>query len=150
MAYHGPGQLVLYPILDLQSYGLDLHRYSRNLEEVMICTAKAFGVRAQRRTGFPGAWAKGRKLGAVGIHVNGWVTLHRLAPNVGLHPNGFDLIVLCGLARVRTVSMPSSPGAPSPWGEAGSGPRACCGHAEPLARTSFRAAEAYQAAQSGP
>lgn len=118
VTYHGPGQLVLYPILDLRGYRLDLHRYVRNLEEVMIRTAQAFGVRAQRRTGFPGAWAERGKLGAVGIHVNGWVTLHGLALNVDLHPNGFDLIVPCGLAGVRTVSIAELAGRPIPLGEA--------------------------------
>ncbi len=112
VTYHGPGQLVMYPILDLKALGLDVHGYVENLEEVMIRTARAFGVPAYRKPGFPGAWTSQGKIGAVGIHVKGWVTLHGLAFNVDLTLNGFALIVPCGLQGVEAVALADLAGRP--------------------------------------
>lgn len=103
--YHGPGQLVMYPIVHLRDRGLPLRRYVQLLEEVMIRTAWEFGVEAGRRPGFPGVWVGPNKLGFLGVHVQGWVTIHGLALNVDLNPNGFAWIVPCGLPQVTTVSL---------------------------------------------
>lgn len=105
VTYHGPGQLVLYPILDLRERGKDLHRYVWETEEVMIRTARVFGVEAVRRAGLPGVWHDRGKLGSVGIHVRDWVTMHGLALNVDLNPDGFGWIVPCGIAGAKTVSI---------------------------------------------
>lgn len=105
VTYHGPGQLVLYPILDLRERGKDLHRYVWEIEEVMVLTARAFGVEAVRRAGFPGVWHDRGKLGSVGIHVRDWITMHGLALNVDLRPDLFHLIVPCGIAGAKAVSI---------------------------------------------
>ncbi len=105
VTYHGPGQMVFYPILDLRGWGRDLHRYIANLEEVMLRTAAAFGVEAHRRPGLPGVWIGLQKLGSVGVHVRRWVTMHGLALNVNLSPNLFSLIVPCGLHGVEALSL---------------------------------------------
>lgn len=105
VTYHGPGQLVLYPILDLRRREKDLHRYVWEIEEVMIRTARRFGAEAARRNGFPGVWHDRGKLGAVGVHVRDWVTMHGLALNVDLRPNLFHLIVPCGVAGATAVSI---------------------------------------------
>lgn len=112
VTYHGPGQLVLYPILDLRRRGKDLHRYVADLEEVMIRIASSFGVTAVRRPGLPGIWHKAGKLGAVGVHVRDWVTMHGLALNVGLDPDGFQWIVPCGIAGAKAVSIADIVGRP--------------------------------------
>ena len=118
VTYHGPGQLVLYPILDLRQHGRDLRRYVACLEEVMIRTAGRFGVEAHRRPGFPGVWQGVRKLGSVGVHVRGWITMHGLALNVDLKPNLFSLIVPCGLHGVEVASLAELAGRPIPVEEA--------------------------------
>jgi len=105
VTYHGPGQLVLYPVLDLRGHGRDLHRYVANLEEVMLRTAIRLGVEAHRRPGFPGIWVGLRKLGSVGVHVRSWVTTHGLALNIDLKPDLFSLIVPCGIHGVEAVSL---------------------------------------------
>jgi lipoate-protein ligase B len=112
VTYHGPGQLVLYPILDLRERGKDLHRYVGELEEVMLRTARELGVEASRRAGRPGVWHGQGKLGSVGIHVRDWVTLHGLALNVDLRPNGFRWIVPCGIAGATDVSISDLVGRP--------------------------------------
>lgn len=105
VTYHGPGQLVMYPVLDLREWGRDLHRYVANLEEVMLRTAGRFGVEAHRRPEFPGVWIGLQKLGFVGVHVQRWITMHGLALNVDLSPNLFSVIVPCGLHGVEAVSL---------------------------------------------
>ncbi|HAZ30895.1 TPA: hypothetical protein DCY65_04930 [Candidatus Acetothermia bacterium] len=105
VTYHGPGQLVLYPILDLRERGKDLHRYVGEIEETMVVTARTFGVEAVRREGFPGVWHARGKLGSVGIHVRDWVTMHGLALNVDLDPDGFRWIVPCGIVGANAVSI---------------------------------------------
>lgn len=103
--YHGPGQLVLYPIVNLKELGVGLREYVGKLEEVMIRAAAAFGVRLFRRPGYPGAWHERGKVGFIGICVQGWVAFHGLALNVNLQPNGFQWIVPCGLPGLSVVSL---------------------------------------------
>lgn len=110
--YHGPGQLVLYPILNLRELGIGLREYVGKLEEVMIRTAAAFGVPLFRRPGYPGAWHARGKVGFVGVCVRGWVTFHGLALNVDLKPNGFQWIVPCGLPGLSVVSLSQLLGRP--------------------------------------
>ena len=107
--YHGPGQLVCYPILDLNRHGRDVKRYCRDLEEAIIRTLAAFGVRAQRIEGLTGVWLSPppRKIASIGIHISRWVTTHGYALNVDLDPAPFtDWITACGLddAAFTTVA----------------------------------------------
>ncbi len=103
--YHGPGQLVLYPIVNLKELGIGLREYVERLEEVMIRTAAAFGVRLSRRPGYPGVWHERGKAGFIGVCVRGWVSFHGLALNVDVNPNGFQWIVPCGLPGLSVVSL---------------------------------------------
>jgi lipoyl(octanoyl) transferase len=106
VTYHGPGQLVGYPVLDLRRHGQDLHRYLRALEEVLIRAAAGFGVEAVRAPGKTGVWVGDRKLASIGIHVSRWVSWHGFALNVTEESlPGFDLIVPCGLAGVRMTAL---------------------------------------------
>ncbi len=98
--YHGPGQLVCYPILDLQRHGRDVKRYCRDLEEALIRTLAPLGVEATRIDGLTGIWVDGppRKIASIGIHVAKWVTTHGYALNVDLDPAPFtDWITACGI-----------------------------------------------------
>ena len=104
MTYHGPGQLVVYPILDLQGHGKDVKGYVRRLEQTAIETLASFGIDASRRPGYPGVWVGERKIASIGVYVKGWVTLHGLALNVDVNPEHFAMINPCGLG-VETVSM---------------------------------------------
>ena len=104
VTYHGPGQLVGYPILDLKPDRCDLHRYVRDLEEVLIRTAADFDITAGRVSGLTGVWVDGRKLAAIGVRVSsGWITSHGFALNVSTDLAFFDAIVPCGI-RDRTVT----------------------------------------------
>jgi len=105
VTYHGPGQLVLYPILDLRRYRKDIRWYVRSLEEVMLRTAWDYGVSAIRIPGRPGVWVEGRKLGAVGVYVRSWVTLHGMSFNVDPMPDGFSYIVPCGIYGAGSTSL---------------------------------------------
>src|SRR3954463_466499 len=107
--FHGPGQLVCYPILDLNRHGRDVKRYCRDLEEAVIRTAAAFDVEATRIEGLTGVWLERppRKLCSIGIHISRWVTTHGYALNVDLDPAPFtDWITACGLedAAFTTIS----------------------------------------------
>ena len=98
--YHGPGQLVCYPILDLTRHGQDVKRYCRDLEEGLILTLRALGVEAQRIDGLTGVWLTRppRKIASIGIHISKWVTTHGYALNVDLDPAPFtEWITACGL-----------------------------------------------------
>ncbi len=97
ITYHGPGQLVVYPIIDLRAHGRDLHRYIRNLEQVVINLLVDFGVDAVRRPGFPGVWVGARKIASIGVYVKHWVTRHGLALNVAVNKEHFGMINPCGL-----------------------------------------------------
>ena len=105
VTYHGPGQLVGYPILDLREHRQDLHWYLRTLEDVLIMAMDRMGIEASRNPGLTGVWTAGRKLASIGIHVKQWVTLHGFALNVSTDLAGFDLIVPCGIDRVVMTSV---------------------------------------------
>jgi len=98
VTYHGPGQIVVYPILDLRQYGQDLHAYVRSLEEAIIRTVGAFGVPARREAGLTGVWTDKGKIAAIGIGVKGWVSMHGIALNVRPNMNHFRMIVPCGIS----------------------------------------------------
>lgn len=103
VTYHGPGQVVGYPILDLAPDRRDVHRYVRDLEEVMIRAAGDYGVKAGRIAGLTGCWVGDTKLGAIGVRLSRWVTSHGFAFNVDLDLAPFGLIVPCGI-RTRGVT----------------------------------------------
>ncbi|MBC7880221.1 MAG: lipoyl(octanoyl) transferase LipB [Anaerolineae bacterium] len=97
VTFHGPGQLVGYPILDLQNHRKDLHWYLRQLEEVLLLTLEQLDIPAERISGLTGVWSGGRKLGAIGIKVSRWVTMHGFSLNVNPNLNAFSQIIPCGL-----------------------------------------------------
>jgi lipoyl(octanoyl) transferase len=105
VTYHGPGQLVGYPILDLRRHREDLHWYLRQLEAVLIHGLGRLGVEADRRPGLTGVWTRGRKIASIGIHVKQWVTFHGFALNVNTNLSAFDLIVPCGIPDVVMTSV---------------------------------------------
>lgn len=105
ITFHGPGQLVAWPILRLRERNLSVARYVRLLEQAMIETAAAFGVAAERRRGFPGCWAGERKLGSVGVRVSRGVSTHGLALNVCTELGWFDPITPCGIAGAEMTSL---------------------------------------------
>jgi len=105
VTYHGPGQLVGYPILDLNAYGRDVHRLVANLEEVLIRTLAAFGIVAQRKDGYPGVWVGKRKIASLGLGVKSWVSSHGFALNVNTDLQHFQTITPCGLVGVSMTSM---------------------------------------------
>jgi lipoyl(octanoyl) transferase len=109
--YHGPGQLVGYPILDLTPRGRDLHAHLRNLEEALIRACAAFGVTAGRREGLTGVWVENRKLASIGVGVRKWISMHGFAINITnqcLPP--FFAITPCGLDGVSMTSLESEAG----------------------------------------
>lgn len=106
VTYHGPGQLVGYPILDLKPDRTDLHRYLRDLEEVLILAAGSLGVPARRVEGLTGVWTDRGKLGAIGVRVSsGWITSHGFALNVHTDLSYFETIVPCGIAEGDVTSL---------------------------------------------
>lgn len=109
--YHGPGQLVGYPILDLKSYGQDLHRYLRSLEEALINYSHSLGIPATRRDGLTGVWVQDRKLASIGVGVRHWITLHGFALNIHGPLTGFHSITPCGLPNVPITTLQAE-GAP--------------------------------------
>lgn len=102
---HAPGQLVGYPIFNLNHHRADLHWYLRQLEEVLIQALAAFGIPSQRDPGRTGVWTNDRKIASIGIHVKQWVTFHGFALNVTTALDLFDLIVPCGLHGVAMTSI---------------------------------------------
>ncbi|MBD2447984.1 lipoyl(octanoyl) transferase LipB [Nostoc sp. FACHB-152] len=105
VTYHCPGQLVGYPILNLQRYCKDLHWYLRQLEEVIIQVLAVYGLTGDRLTGFTGVWLEGRKVAAIGIKVSRWITMHGFALNVCPDMTGFQHIVPCGIADKPVASL---------------------------------------------
>ena len=102
VTYHGPGQVVAYPILDLREWRRDVGAYLRALEEVMMASLLDFGIRSRRVEGFTGVWVGDAKIGALGVHLSRWVTSHGLALNVTTDLGHFGLIVPCGLTKPVT------------------------------------------------
>lgn len=117
ITYHGPGQLVAYPILDLENFFTDIHLYMRSMEEAVILTLKDFGLEAGRLTGLTGVWldpenpVKARKICAMGVKTSRWVTMHGLALNVSTDLNYFNYIVPCGITDKAVTSMEKELGA---------------------------------------
>ena len=105
VTYHGPGQLVGYPILDLNPDRRDVHHYVRDLEEVMIRVCAGYGLAAGRIKGFSGAWIGDEKIGAIGVRISRWVTSHGFAFNVATDVEFFNLIVPCGIADRGVTSL---------------------------------------------
>lgn len=105
VTYHGPGQLVGYPILRLDLHGRDLHRYLRDLEEVLIRTLRQMSIDAGRKKGYTGVWIGNEKVAAIGVAVSRWVTYHGFALNVSPDMEHFDLILPCGLGSASVTSL---------------------------------------------
>ena len=113
--FHGPGQLVCYPILDLRQHGKDVKRYVRDLEEALIRTLASFGLEGARIEGLTGVWLTGppRKIASIGVHVSRWITTHGYALNVDLDPAPFtDWITACGLEDAQFTTMARELGRP--------------------------------------
>jgi len=105
ITYHGPGQVVGYPIVDLNELKKDVKWYLERLEDVMIRACARHGVRAAREPGMTGAWVGGRKIGAIGVRVEKWVASHGFALNANTDLSGFDLIIPCGLEGKGVTSL---------------------------------------------
>lgn len=112
VTFHGPGQIVGYPIVDLSRRGRDLHRYMRDVEETLIRALDRFGIDGDRIEGLTGVWVDGAKVAAIGIRVSRWITHHGFALNVDTDLSYFDLIVPCGIADRRVTSMEELLGRP--------------------------------------
>jgi lipoyl(octanoyl) transferase len=105
VTWHGPGQLVGYPILDLTGHREDLHWYLRQLEAALVEALGQLGITAGTMSGLTGVWTAGRKIASIGIHVRRWVTFHGFALNVMTDPRAFEPIVPCGIAGVEMTSV---------------------------------------------
>jgi lipoyl(octanoyl) transferase len=105
VTFHGPGQLVGYPIVDLKRHKQDLHWYLRQVEEALIRAVAGLGIAGERNAGFTGVWTGGRKLASIGVHARDWVTWHGFALNVTTDLDYFDLIVPCGISAVEMTSV---------------------------------------------
>ena len=105
VTYHGPGQLVGYPIIRLDLHGRDVHRYLRDLEEVLIRVLARFGIEGTRAEGMTGVWVGAEKVAAIGVAISRWVTWHGVAINVDTNLDRFDLIVPCGIRGRRVTSL---------------------------------------------
>jgi lipoyl(octanoyl) transferase len=105
ITYHGPGQVVGYPIMDLRPDRCDVHRYVRDLEDVMIRTCADFGVQAGRVAGLTGTWVGEDKIGAIGVRISRWITSHGFAFNVATNLDHFRLIVPCGIRGRGVTSL---------------------------------------------
>ncbi|MBA3578526.1 MAG: lipoyl(octanoyl) transferase LipB [Gemmatimonadaceae bacterium] len=105
VTFHGPGQLVGYPIIDLKRHKEDLHWYLRTVEQALIDTLEALGIAAGRNTGYTGVWTGGKKIASIGVHARDWVTWHGFALNVTTDLSYFDLMVPCGIPDVTMTSV---------------------------------------------
>jgi lipoyl(octanoyl) transferase len=105
VTFHGPGQLVGYPIIDLKRHKRDLHWYLRQVEEALIRILDEYDVPGERSTGYTGVWTRGRKIASIGVHARDWVTWHGFALNVTTDLSYFDLIVPCGIQDVVMTSI---------------------------------------------
>ena len=109
--YHGPGQLMGYPIIDLRGCGQDLHKYLRWLEQLLIDLVAEYGIAASRRESLTGVWAGDRKIASIGVGVRNWITMHGFALNVSGDLSPFNHIVPCGINNVAMTSMEKEMGA---------------------------------------
>jgi lipoate-protein ligase B len=114
VTWHGPGQLVGYPILDLTRHRPDLHWYLRTVESALVNALGQLGIRADTSAGRTGVWTQDRKIASIGIHVKQWVTLHGFALNVHPDLSWFDAIVPCGLSGVTMTSVAKELGGADP------------------------------------
>ncbi|HJX61552.1 MAG TPA: lipoyl(octanoyl) transferase LipB [Dehalococcoidia bacterium] len=114
VTFHGPGQLVGYPIIDLSEWRQDVHAYLRALEEVLIATLAGFGLIAGRKPGYTGVWVGDEKIGAIGVKVSRWVTTHGFALNVTCDLDWFGHIVPCGLRGTGVTSLERAGGGQPP------------------------------------
>jgi lipoate-protein ligase B len=105
VTYHGPGQLLAYPIFDLRRLGISVHQLVRHLEDVIFDALAAFGLKASRKPGYPGAWFGAAKIASIGLCIRGGISFHGIALNYDPDLSSFDLIRPCGLAGVRMTSM---------------------------------------------
>jgi lipoyl(octanoyl) transferase len=116
VTFHGPGQLVGYPIIDLKRHRQDLHWYLRQVEEGLIVALRDFGIAGERSVGQTGVWTQGRKIASIGVHARDWVTWHGFALNVTTDLSYFDLMVPCGIQSVTMTSISREMGSSSPVG----------------------------------
>lgn len=112
ITYHGPGQLVGYPILDLHGFSLDLHRYLRDIEEAVIRTLSGYGIHGRRLAGYTGVWVGNEKICAIGIKSARWITMHGFALNVSTDLSYFRHIIPCGIFELGVTSMQEVLGRP--------------------------------------
>lgn len=105
VTFHGPGQLVGYPIIDLKRHRQDLHWYLRKIEEALINSLADYGIPGERNTAYTGVWTQGKKIASIGVHARDWVTWHGFALNVTTDLSYFDLIVPCGIDGVVMTSI---------------------------------------------
>ncbi len=105
ITYHGPGQLVCYPLVDLNNYYLDSHRYLRDLEEVIVRTLKEFGIDSRKDEEYTGVWVGEEKICAIGIKISRWITMHGLAFNINNDLSYFDRIIPCGIFHKGVTSL---------------------------------------------
>ena len=110
--YHGPGQLMVYPIMDLHRYGRDLHRYLRWLEQLILDLLADYEINGQRRAGLTGVWIGPRKIASIGVGVRRWITMHGFALNVTGDLAPFREIVPCGIRDVAMTSIEKETGTP--------------------------------------
>ncbi|MFM8279514.1 MAG: lipoyl(octanoyl) transferase LipB [Candidatus Limnocylindrus sp.] len=145
VTYHGPGHLVVYPIIALRAGGITLREHIRALEGALIDACAAYGITAERRDGAPGCWIGERKIGAVGVRVEQGVAWHGLALNVGRDLDAFDLINPCGHAGVVSTSI----AAERDWQAVAAGRRGSVGAPPPpLAEVALHVARSYATAIS--
>jgi lipoate-protein ligase B len=114
ITFHGPGQAVFYPIIDLKERGRDLHRYMRDLESVAISFLNGYGVIAERLQGRTGIWAGGKKVASIGVGASNWVTYHGMAVNINVDLGYFSMINPCGMKGARMTSLGEILGGPVP------------------------------------
>lgn len=118
ITYHGPGQIVGYPIMDLRPDRCDVHRYVRDLEEMMILVARDYGLEGARIKGLSGTWVRAEKVGAIGVRISRWITSHGFALNVATDLDFFRLIVPCGIEGGAVTSLSRASGKPISIAEA--------------------------------